>query len=210
MSNKTVRIGIVGAGRNTRAMHIPGLKAIEGVSIVSVCNRSSTSSELTARNFDIPRVYENWWELVAAMDIDAVVIGTWPYMHHPVTLAALAANKHVMCEARLAMNAREAREMLAASRAKPHLVTQVVPSPVTLHLDNAIERLLVEGYLGDILAIEVRITNNGAFLDKEARLHWRQDFDLSGYNVMSLGVWYEAIMRWVGEARRVMAMGGSS
>ena len=38
-------------------------------------------------------------------------------------------------------------------------------------------------------------------------LHWRQDFDLSGMNVMTMGIWYEAILRWVGAASRVSAAG---
>jgi predicted dehydrogenase len=80
-----------------------------------------------------------------------------------------------------------------------------VPSPMTLRVDATIKQLIAEGYLGDILAIEVRDGN--AFLDREARLHWRHDSDLSGFNVMTLGIWYEAVMRWVGEATRVAARG---
>jgi len=181
------------------------LQAIEGVEIVSVCNRSRESSERVAREFGIPRVYERWRELVQAADSDAIVIGTWPYMHAPITLAALNAEKHVMCEARMALDASEAHAMLEAARAKPHLVAQIVPSPFTLRVDQTVQRLIAEGYLGDILAIEVR--ERRGFLDLSAPLHWRQDFDLSGFNVMGLGIWYEAIMRWVGEATRVMAMG---
>jgi predicted dehydrogenase len=80
-----------------------------------------------------------------------------------------------------------------------------VPSPLTLRVDSMVKRLIAEGYLGDLLAIEVRDGN--AFLDRDAPLHWRQDFELSGFNVMALGIWYEAIVRWVGEATRVLAMG---
>src|SRR5690606_35625762 len=45
----------------------------------------------------------------------------------------------------------------------------------------------------------------GSFLDKDAPLTWRQDFNLSGYNTMTMGIWYEAIMRWTGHATRVTA-----
>lgn len=202
---ETIQVGVVGAGANTVTQHIPNLQAIEGVQIVSVCNRTRESSERVARQFGIPKVYDNWRELVEAPDTNAIVIGTWPYMHCPVTLAALQANKHVMTEARMAMNVREARQMLEAARARPHLITQVVPSPFTLRVDNTIRRLIAEGFLGEVLAIEVRA--GGTFIDRESPLHWRQDFDLSGFNTMTLGIWYEAIMRWVGEAKRVVAIG---
>lgn len=205
MSSDTIRIGIVGAGRNTTTKHIPGLQAIDGVEIVSVCNRSRESGRRVGQQFNIPEVYEQWWELVEAPDTNAIVIGTWPYVHHPVTLAALAAGKHVMCEARMAMNAQEAREMLAAARSRPDLVTQLVPSPFTLGVDKTIKRLIAGGYLGEMLAIEVR--EHGTFLDRAAPLHWRENFELSGFNVLGLGIWYEAIMRWVGQATRVAAMG---
>lgn len=200
-----IRVGVVGAGANTIQKHIPTLQAIEGVEIVSVCNRTRESSERVAKQFNIPKVYDNWRELVDAPDTDAIVIGTWPYLHCPVTIAALQANKHVMTEARMAMNLREARLMLQEARMRPHLVTQIVPSPFTLRVDNTIKRLIAEGYLGEILAVEVRA--GGTFIDRESPLHWRQDFDLSGFNTMTLGIWYEAVMRWVGEAKRVTALG---
>lgn len=205
MSSDTIRVGVVGAGANTTTHHIPKLQAIDGVEIISVCNRSRESSERVAQQFGIPTIYENWQELVAASDTNAIVIGTWPYMHCRVTLAGLAAKKHVMCEARMAMNAQEAHAMRQASRENTHLVTQIVPSPFSLRVDNTIKRLIADGYIGDVLAVEVRA--GGTFLDPDAPMHWRDDFNLSGFNIMSMGIWYEALLRWVGEATSVMAMG---
>lgn len=203
MSEQPIRVGVVGAGTNTTTKHIPGLQAIEGVEVVSVCNRSRKSSERVAKEFGIPTVYDNWLDLIEADDTDAIVIGTWPYMHARLTLAAMNADKHVMCEARMAMNATEAHEMLAAAQTNPHLVAQIVPSPMTLAVDKTIKRMIKEGYIGDLLAIDARV--GGTFLDADAPLSWRQDFNLSGYNTMTMGIWYEAIMRWVGHATRITA-----
>lgn len=205
MSDQPIRVGVVGAGANTRLHHIPKLQAIPGVEVVSVSNRSRASSERVAQEFTIPTVYDSWWELIQAEDTDAIVIGTWPYMHKTLVLAALAANKHVLCEARMAMDATEAAQMVEAARAKPHLTAQIVPSPFTLGVDKTVKRLLAEGYVGELLAIEARA--GGQFLDRDAPLHWRQNRDLSGLNVMSMGIWYEALLRWVGEATRVTALG---
>src|SRR5881275_2217356 len=131
MAKQPLRVGLIGAGANTRSRHIPGLRAISDVEIVAVCNRRRESTAAAARELGIPRTFDRWEDLVADPEIDAVVIGTWPYLHCPVTLAALAAGKHVLTEARMAMSAAEAREMLAAARAHPGLVTQVVPAPFT-------------------------------------------------------------------------------
>jgi predicted dehydrogenase len=201
----TLRVGVVGAGANTRKYHIPNLKAQPGVEIVSVANRSRESGEKAAKDFGIARVYDTWQQLVDADDTNAICIGTWPYLHAPVTLAALARGKHVLCEARMAMNAAEARTMLEASRRVPNLVTQLVPAPHTLWADATLKSMIADGYLGDVLAVEVRATQ-GKFVERAAPLHWRQDMSLSGFNILNMGIWYEAMMRWVGPAARVSAM----
>lgn len=205
MSNETIRVGIIGAGANTTSKHIPGLQAQDDVEIVGVCNRSLASSQRVADEFGLSKTYEQWMDVIEDPETNAIVVGTWPYMHCRTALAALDVGKHVMVEARMAMNADEAYRMRAAARANPHLVAQIVPSPMTLRVDKMIQKLIADGYLGDVLAIEVQA--GGSFLDADASLHWREDFDLSGLNIMSLGIWYEALLRWVGEATKVMAMG---
>jgi predicted dehydrogenase len=205
MADTPIRVGIIGAGDNTRKKHIPGLKAMPGVEIISVCNRTLESSRRVAEEFGIPTIYENWWELADAGDTDAIMIGTWPYMHERMTVRALNAGKHVMCEARMARNLAEAQAMLAASRANPQLVAQIVPSPLSLGVDKTIQRLLAEGYIGEPLVIEIRA--GSTFSNPDAPMHWRQDYDLSGLNIMTMGIWYEALMRWVGEASEVTALG---
>jgi predicted dehydrogenase len=200
-SSSSIRIGFVGAGGNTRSRHIPELQAIPGVELISVANRSRASAERVAAQFAIPRVYDRWEELVAADDTDAIVIGTWPYKHAEVTLAALAAGKHVLCEARMAMNLAEARQMLAAAQAHPQLTVQLVPAPMTLGVDATIQRLLREGWLGELLALNVQ-ANGSEFVNPDAPLHWRQDRTKSGLNILTMGIWYESLMRWPGAMRR--------
>lgn len=204
MGDESIRIGVIGAGNNTRVRHIPGLRAIAGVEVVSVCNRSRESSQRVAEAMAIPQVYDDWRELIAANDIDAVVIGTWPYMHCEMTCAALQAGKHVMCEARMAMNPAEARLMLATAQAHPNLVAQIVPSPFTLRVDRTIQDLLADGYLGELYTMTVRGTVPG-FVNPEAPLTWRQRQDRSGLNILNMGIWYEAVIRWVGPAANVFA-----
>ena len=198
-----VRVGVVGAGANTAARHIPLLQGIDGVEIVGVVNRSESSSSAVAKRFGIPKTYGHWEQAVADRDTNAILIGTWPYLHCPVTLAALDAGKHVLTEARMAMNAGEAKRMLEASLTEPGLVAQVVPSPITLFADATIQRLIAEGFLGKLLAVETRI--RGDFLDSQSSMHWRQNTELSGNNILAMGIYYEAIMRWVGRATNVMA-----
>ena len=205
MASDGIRIGLIGAGRNTRDRHIPGFQRVAGVEIAAVANRSRESGRAVADQFNIPTVYDNWQDLLEDPGIDSVCIGTWPYMHRTLTLAALEAGKHVLCEARMAASAQEAQEMLDASRERPNLVTQIVPSPLTFKIDNLIQAKIAEGYVGDIIAVSVQSLGNN-FMDQGGPMHWRNDRDLSGFNILNMGIWYEAMIRWVGRATKVTAM----
>ena len=175
MQNGIIRIGLIGAGANTRLRHIPGFREQRDVEIVAVANRSRESGERIAGEYEIPKVYDNWVDLLDDDSIDAVCVGTWPYMHRSLVLASLFAGKHVLTEARMAMNADEAHEMLDASRLHPDLVTQIVPAPQTLEVDNTVIEHVGNGSLGDILAVRLRVCDyhgrsNRAdtFIDTEA------------------------------------------
>ncbi|MCF7686745.1 MAG: Gfo/Idh/MocA family oxidoreductase [Cephaloticoccus sp.] len=197
-----LRVGLIGAGANTRERHIPGFRAIAGVEIVTVANRSEASSQQIATQFDIPRIAPDWQAVVADPEVDAVCIGTWPYLHAEITLAALAAGKHVLTEARMARNAEEALQMLAAAKARPDLVAQVVPSPMTLPVDATIARYVAEGRLGKVREVCVNHTT-AAYADAFSPLTWRQDIELSGHNTLTLGIYYEAVLRWMGADAKV-------
>ncbi len=201
-----IRIALIGAGGNTRSKHIPKFQAIDGVELVGVVNRSRTSSQAVADEFEIPGIYDRWEDAVSDPNVDAVCIGTWPYMHCPVTVGALEAGKHVLCEARMAMNAAEAHRMLDAASAKPELTKQLVPSPFMLGPDAALYSAIREGMLGEIVAVDVSV-RSGGFAEFDSPMSWRQDREFSGLNVMGMGIFYEALMRWVAPARTVQATG---
>jgi predicted dehydrogenase len=204
MAEQRLRIGLIGAGGNMRVRHIPGLRAIAGVEIVAVCNRRPLSTAAAAREFGIPRTYEHWQDLVADPDLDAVVIGTWPYLHCVITLAALEAGKHVLSEARMSLNAAEAHRMFEAARRYPKLVTQLVPSPFGLKGHEVMTELLQSGYVGELR--EVYVYSFGENLaDPAAPLSWRQDAALSGFNMLNLGILHETALRWLPPPVRVIA-----
>jgi len=202
----TLSIGLIGAGANTRTQHIPGFRRQAGVEIVAVANRSIESGRRVAEEFGIPRVYATPEELIAAPDIQAVCIGTWPYKHREYTIMALEAGKHVLCEARMAMDLVEAEDMLAASERHPELVAQLVPAPFDFRLGPTITRLIAEGALGEIREVTVTMLNASA-LDPAVPIHWRQRAEYSGKNVMTFGIFVEVIHRWLGDHAEVLAAG---
>ncbi len=196
MAHSPLRVGLIGAGANTRLRHIPGLRALPEVTITAVCNRRPESTAAVAQEFDIPRQFQTWQQMLADPEIDAIVIGTWPYLHCPITLAALEAGKHVLTEARMALNAVEAHRMLAASRKHPKLVCQIVPSPFGLPGHQVMVELLASGFLGELREVQV-VHCNSSLADPHSPLHWRQDASLSGFNMLTLGIHHETLMRWM-------------
>ena len=115
MADEVVRVGLIGAGRNTRERHLPGFQKIAGVEVVAVANRSRESGQVVADSFNISTVYDNWRDLLEDPTIDAVCIGTWPYMHSTLTLAALDKGKHVLCEKPMALSVAEGKQMIEAA-----------------------------------------------------------------------------------------------
>jgi len=175
------------------------------VEIVAVSNSTYASSERFCKEH-LPHAtpLKNWAELVSLPDLDIIWIGTPPYMHAPICVSALEAGRHVFCQARMAMNLAEAQEMLVAAQKRPHLVTMLCPPPYGMRGDLMMQRLLSEEWIGNPTRVHLRSLSS-AFLDPSAPPHWRQRIELSGLNVLTLGIYVEVLQRWLGPIRAVTA-----
>ncbi len=87
---------------------------------MAVCSGRYENAQRTTTEFGIKHACKDYRELVALDDVSLVIVAAPPPLHHPATLAALDAGKHVLCEKPMAMNAREAREMTERAAARPH------------------------------------------------------------------------------------------
>ncbi len=204
MAADIVRVGIIGAGSNTRKMHIPGLQAIENVQILEVANRTPASGQKVADEFKIPKVRKHWQEIIESKETDAIVIGTWPNLHCEAASMALQAGKHVLCEARMAMNEAEARTMLQASYKHPECVAQIVPSPFTLHADLTLLHMLDNHEIGTPQFFRYEY-HAPPTVPMGETLQWRRNKKYNGGNIMTLGIIYESLLRWFGSAEWVNA-----
>jgi predicted dehydrogenase len=200
----SVRIGVVGLGGICRQRHLPGLQRIPGVEVVAVANQTRESSVAAAAEFGIPEVCDGWRALVAREDLDAVLVGTWPYLHRDISIAALEHGKHVFCQARMAMDLSQAEDMCEAARASG-LVAMLCPVPFGLSVDATVRRLLCERKLGDVHLVRV-LSQMGAWVDPAAPMTWRKDHRLSGLNMQTLGMYAEVMHRWFGSTQQVSAL----
>ena len=206
-NNHKLRIGIVGAGNIVRTRHLPVLQRHAEVEIVAVSSSTYESAEkFCSENVPQATPMQNWADLLALHDLDIIWIGTPPYMHSAVTISALEAGKHVFCQARMSMDLAEAEEMLAASKRYPELVTMLCPPPYGMRADLLVKKLLAENYVGRPHHVRLQ-SFMSAYLNPEAPAHWRQKIEISGLNVLTLGIYVEVLQRWLGDITGVFARG---
>src|SRR3954466_15705941 len=206
-TNHKLRIGIVGAGSIVRTRHLPALKKHPDAEIVAVSNSTYESSEKFCEE-NVPQAtpMRNWADLLALPDLDIIWIGTPPYMHSAVTVSALEAGKHVFCQARMSMDLQEAQEMLATPRPYPEQVAMLCPPPMGMRGDLVVKKLFDENYLGEPHHVRLQ-SFTSAYLNPEAPPHWRQRIEISGLNVLALGIYVEVLQRWLGDIAGVFARG---
>jgi len=206
MSQLPIRIGIVGAGNIVKTRHLPGFAKEDDVRVLAVCNRRRETAEAVAQEWNIPHVLDDPADVIARDDINVVLVGTTPYLHRDLSVAALAAGKHVFCQARMARTVAEARDMLAAARRHPEQVSMLCPAPHVFTGQRFVSELLAAGELGELRLVRLQHLSD-AQLNPEAPWHWRMEREISGYNVMTLGIYAEILQHWVGKARTVNASG---
>ncbi len=113
--DKKLRVGIIGAG--VGKAHAEGYAALPRVELRAIAGLDTERVQALAAAFNVPITYADYTEMLAQPDIDAVSIAVPNALHAPVTLAALAAGKHVLVEKPLARNAAEGKEMVEAAKA---------------------------------------------------------------------------------------------
>ena len=165
-----LRIGIIGLGRLSD-VHIQAYLRNPGVEVVAVCDKNPAYCRAKAEKYAILRQYDNSAELLANKDIDAVSIITWNDTHMLLSVAALNAGKHVLCEKPPALNAAEAKLMQKASRDNNKLLMVGFVRRFAERVSLA-KQIITSGEIGDVYHIKTeylrRIGNPGGwFTDKK-------------------------------------------
>ena len=113
-----IKIGIIGCGGIATGKHMPSLKKVADVEMVAFCDIIPERAEKAAKNFGTPdaKVYTDYKELLKDPEISVVHVCTPNRSHSFITVDALEAGKHVMCEKPMAINSEEAKKMLDAAK----------------------------------------------------------------------------------------------
>lgn len=206
-TSSPLRIGLVGAGGIVKQRHMPGLSALENVRITAVANSSTTSAKAFCAEWaPEARIYARWEDVVDNEDVDIVWVGAPPCLHHDASCFGLECGKHVFTQARMAATLPEAERMWEASIRYPELVTAICPAPHGMKNGGMMKKLLEEGAIGTPCHAVLH-SFNAAWLDASQPAHWRQKIEVSGIQILTLGIYIEVLQRWLGHIVEVGARG---
>lgn len=145
---KKARIGLVGAGNIANA-HLQAYSKIDNVEIVAICDINEERLKETADLFGIEKRYLTEADMLANEELDAADVCVWNCNHAKCTIDALDAGLHVLCEKPMAYSAKEAEEMLEASKRNNKLL--MIGFVMRFGNESKISKDFIDnGYLGDI------------------------------------------------------------
>lgn len=109
-----LNIGIIGAGTVVRVRHLPETRMNPHAEVAAVCDIVEARAREMAQKYDC-KAYTDYRKMVADPDLDAIIVAATNTTHAEMTIAALEAGKHVMCEKPMATSLQDARKMIEAS-----------------------------------------------------------------------------------------------
>ena len=144
-----IRFGLIGAGRIARNRIAPGIHAATRATLYAAASRDLSRAESVRPE----RAYDSYDALLRDPNVDAVYVATHNGLHKELSIAALRAGKHVLCEKPLAMNARDCEEMLRAAESSGRLLAEAFM--YRHHPQIARVRELVRSEaIGQVMAVE--------------------------------------------------------
>lgn len=189
-----LRVGVVGVGIGVHYAEAFG--RVDGAEVVALCASSERNLLPAAERLAVPAVYTDFDEMLVREQLDVAAIATPNHLHHPMTLAALRAGAHVLCDKPLAMNAEQAREMLeeAEDRGRRTIVPfwwRFLPVIVGAHA------LISDGSFGEPFFAEFRYLNCG-WGDPHGPMRWQFDTARAGSGALgNVGSHVIHVMQWL-------------
>ena len=122
---KIIKVGIIGCGGIANGKHMPSLKKTGEVEMVAFCDIIEERAVEAAKKYGTPdaKVYTDYKELLKDKSIEVVHVCTPNRSHSFITVDALEADKHVMCEKPMAINSEEAKKMVDAANRTGKMLT---------------------------------------------------------------------------------------
>jgi predicted dehydrogenase len=198
----SVRFGMIGTSWYADSMHLPSLSSHPDAQVTAICGRDGARAGEMAQKYAIPHVYRDYHDLCNSGMVDAVVIAAPDDLHLPMTLAAVEAGLHVICEKPLALNADDARRM--AERADAAGVKHMTFFTLRWFQHTRFVRELVDaGVVGQSNFCRISYVHGNG---RDANYRWRLDGARANGILGDLGSHLIDLARWLnGDIVRVAA-----
>ncbi|MEZ4670111.1 MAG: Gfo/Idh/MocA family oxidoreductase [Anaerolineae bacterium] len=192
----TVRVGLIGTSWWADFMYLSPLKEHRHCTVVAVCGRNAENSQKLADKWGVPLVFTDYNALIDSGEVDALMVVTPNVSHYPITMKALGAGLHVLCEKPLAMNYQQAREM--AELAEQKGVKTFVPFTWSfMPYARYLKELIANGYLGKPYHCNLRYYS-GYSRDNASQYVWRMDVAQAGSGALGdLGSHFTHLAYWL-------------
>jgi predicted dehydrogenase len=199
---RSVRIGIVGTSWWTDMMFGPALRGHPQAEMAAICGRDPSRAEEMAAKYSISQVYSDYREMIAHGDLNAVIVATPDDLHYEITLHALGAGLHVLCEKPLALTAQQAWEMYEKAEAAK-VKHMVLFTWRWLPYMQYARDLIDQGYIGRCFHCDFHFLSGGA---RNPKYQWRFDQDRANGVLGDLGTHMIDFALWmVGDITKVQA-----
>ena len=189
---KKVKWGVLSTANIGMEKVIPAMQKGEYCDIVAIASRNIEKAKAAANKLHISRAYGSYEGLLADDEIEAVYIPTPNHLHLELSVKALEAGKHVLCEKPIGMDAKEARHLLNTSKNYPGL--KVMEAFMYRHHPQIIEtkKLIEEGIIGDVKNIDAVFTYYNVDPDNV-----RNKADIGGGGLLDIGCYCISITRFM-------------
>jgi len=194
----TIRVGVIGGGFIGK-IHIEALRRLGYVEVAAILSRKQETAEALAKELSIPKAYSSYEDLFNDKDIDVVHLTTVNSLHYPLAKQAMQAGKNVLCEKPLAMNRKEAAELLKIAR-QQKIVHAICHNMRYYPLVKQARAMVRAGEAGDIRLIHGHYLQDWLFLETD--YNWRLISDLSGGSraVADIGThWLDMVQHITGQ-----------
>ena len=192
MSEKTIiNVGVISCSGMAEG-HMKGVINHPNAKLVAVCDIDLEKAKTVAARRGVDRVYQDYRELLAQDDIDAVIIVTPDQLHREMAIAALEAGKHVLCEKPLALTRDDCKAIAEAVKKsdKKFMVGQICRyTPGFVAAKDIIDR----GEIGELMFVEAEYAHDYKDILKPGV--WRYDPDRNG--VVGGGCHAVDLLRWI-------------
>ncbi|RMH69141.1 MAG: gfo/Idh/MocA family oxidoreductase [Gemmatimonadetes bacterium] len=199
MSDKPIKIGVIGTGAVAQIAHLPAYQRLDGVEITAICDPDQAKVQKLAEKYAVTHVFTDYTDLVKLPDLDAVDICTPNHLHAEIAISALNAGKHVLCERPLGRNAAETEQVLDASQSTGKIL--MVGYNNRFREDaQLLKKFMEQKELGDIFYVKTGwLRPKLSFLES-----WQSHRTTAGGGVfMDLGVPMLDLGRWLIGAPKV-------